>query len=121
TRVRESKTYTVKNRNEAERTVLIEHPVRHDFKLIDCKPSETASDVYRFEVKVPAGASKPLVVSEEKTFSQQVQISTTGDEQIRFFLSQPATSAKVKEGLQKALEMRLATAKTTRELREQER
>src|SRR5207248_7561459 len=35
TKVRETKTYTVVNRNDQERTVLIEHPVRNDFKLID--------------------------------------------------------------------------------------
>src|SRR4051794_27708220 len=56
TKVREAKAYTVKNRNEQARTVLIEHPVRNDFKLADtAKPQETASDYYRFEAKVPAG------------------------------------------------------------------
>src|SRR5262249_45836390 len=34
TKVRETKTYTIKNRNDQERTVLIEHPVRNDFKLV---------------------------------------------------------------------------------------
>ena len=43
TKVRETKTYTIANRNDAERTVLIEHPVRNDFKLVDTdKPAETA-------------------------------------------------------------------------------
>ena len=32
TKLRETKTYTVKNRNPQDRTVLIEHPVRPDFK-----------------------------------------------------------------------------------------
>src|SRR5262249_8945042 len=51
---RESKTYTISNRNDQERTVLVEHPVRKDFTLVDTdKPTETASDVYRFQVKVP--------------------------------------------------------------------
>ena len=40
--------------------------VRHDFKLVDAKPQETASDVYRFEMKLPAGASKALTVTEER-------------------------------------------------------
>ena len=35
TKIRESKTYTVKNRNEHDRLVLIEHPVRNDFKLVE--------------------------------------------------------------------------------------
>src|SRR6516162_6001558 len=33
TKVKESKTYTVANRNDSERVVLIEHPNRTDFKL----------------------------------------------------------------------------------------
>src|SRR5262249_42070666 len=53
TKVRETKTYTIVNRNDAERTVLIEHPVRNEFALKDTdKPAETASDFYRFQVKV---------------------------------------------------------------------
>ena len=35
TKIRETKTYTVVNRNDAERLVLIEHPVRNEFKLVD--------------------------------------------------------------------------------------
>src|SRR5262249_55268499 len=33
TLIRDSRLYTVKNRNDQERLVYIEHPVRHDFKL----------------------------------------------------------------------------------------
>ena len=62
---RQVKTYTVKNRNDAERTLLVEHPVNNAFTLVGDKPKETASDVYRFEVKVPAAATKVLTVAEE--------------------------------------------------------
>ena len=56
TRVREEKTYNLKNRSEHDRMVLIEHPFRADFNLVSKdKPAERARDVYRFEVKVPAG------------------------------------------------------------------
>ena len=45
TKVRETKTYTIVNRNDSERLVLVEHPVRNDFHLTDdtTKPAETAS------------------------------------------------------------------------------
>jgi hypothetical protein len=122
TKLRETKTYQVKNRNEGERLVLIEHPVRNDFRLTDtAKPAETASDFYRFELKVPAGKTESLAVTEEKTFAQAMQLSTLGDDQIRFFLSQPVTSAKVKAGLNKALELRWELQKTQREIAELER
>jgi hypothetical protein len=121
TKLRETKTYTIKNRNDQERLLLVEHPVRHDFKLVDVKPAETASDVYRFEVKVPAGASKNLVVTEERTMTTAVQVRNSGDEQIRFFIKQPATSKKVKAGLEQALTLRGAVSKTRSEINEVQR
>src|SRR5262249_7722046 len=40
TKLREKKTYTVKNRNPQDRVVLIEHPVRPGFRLVDtAKPA----------------------------------------------------------------------------------
>ena len=53
--MRETRTYTIKNRALKERTVLLEHPIRGDWKLVDPKkPAETTRDLYRFQVKVPA-------------------------------------------------------------------
>jgi hypothetical protein len=44
----------VKNRNPQDRTVLIEHPVRPDFKLAGKdRPAEAARDAYRFEQRCP--------------------------------------------------------------------
>ncbi|HBI42550.1 MAG TPA: DUF4139 domain-containing protein, partial [Planctomycetales bacterium] len=89
TKVRETKTYKIVNRNDAERLVLVEHPVRNDFHLTDdtSKPAETASDVYRFDVKVPAGKTATQAVTEERVVSQQVQLTNSNDDQIRFFLN----------------------------------
>ncbi len=102
TKIRETKTYTIVNRNDAERLVLIEHPVRNDFHLTDdtTKPAETASDVYRFEVKAPAGKTATQVVTEEKVLNQQVQLTNSNDDQMRFFLNSTISSPKVKEGSQ---------------------
>jgi hypothetical protein len=122
TKLRESKCYTIKNRNEQERLVLLEHPVRHEFKLIDTdKPSETASDVYRFEVKVAPGTSETKTVTEERILNQQVLLTNSNDDQMRFFLNSTVSNPKVKAALQEALDLRYALAKTTREIQEQQR
>ena len=66
TKIRETKTYTIANRNDAERVVLVEHPVRNEFTLVNTdKPAETASDFYRFQVKVAPGKTEKQVVTEE--------------------------------------------------------
>jgi hypothetical protein len=122
TKVKETKTYTIKNRNEVERLVMIEHPVRNEFKLLEdkVKPTETASDVYRFEIKVPAGKTETHVVTEERIINQGFQVSNIDDNTIRIFLNNPITSDKVKKGLQNALELRYAMAKTQRDIGEQQ-
>ena len=122
TKLRETKTYTVVNRNDSERLVLLEHPVRNDFHLTDdtTKPAETASDVYRFELKVPAGKTAVQAVTEERVIGQQVQLTNSNDDQIRFFSNSAVASPKVKEGLKQALALRDALNKTQREIAEQE-
>jgi hypothetical protein len=121
TKVRETKTYTIANRNDQERTVLIEHPVRNDFHLVDTdKPIETAADFHRFEVKVPAGKDGKLVVTEERQLNSNVAINNLDDNTIRIFLNSPVTSAKVKTALQEAMKLRWETVKTQREIAEQE-
>ena len=103
TTLRETRTYTVKNRNPQDRLVLIEHPVRPDFKLVSKgRPAETARDVYRFELKVPAGQTAKATVTEERDVGSTVLLTNSPDEQVRLFLQSPVVSAKVKEGLRKA-------------------
>jgi hypothetical protein len=122
TKVREAKTYTIANRNDQERTILIEHPVRNEFHLVDTdKPVETAADFHRFEIKVPAGKDGKLVVTEERQISSSVALSNLDDNNIRVFLNSPVTSAKVKNALEGAMKLRWETAKTQREIIEQER
>jgi hypothetical protein len=121
-KVRETRTYQIKNRSDQERLVLVEHPVRNDFKLADtAKPAETAADCYRFELRVAPGKAETLPVTEERVFAETVQLTNLNDDQVRHFLSQPVASKKVREGLQQAMALRWEVAKTQREIQEQER
>jgi septal ring factor EnvC (AmiA/AmiB activator) len=93
--------------------------VRNEFKLVDTdKPAETASDFYRFQVKVAPGKTETLTVTEEQVLNQTVTLASSADEQLRFFMNQTVVSKKVKDGLQKAIDLRWATAKTQREIAE---
>jgi hypothetical protein len=117
TKVKESKTYNLKNRSEQDRVVLIEHPFRADFKLTSAdKPVETASDVYRFEVKVPAGKTAKQVVSEERDIQQTIALTNLDDNTMRFFVQDKVVSPAVKEALQKAMALKWALAQTQQEI-----
>jgi hypothetical protein len=67
-KLRETKEYTIKNRSTHDRTLIVEHPIRGDWKLIDPKkPTEKTRDHYRFTVQVPAGKAVAFDVTEEQS------------------------------------------------------
>ena len=122
TRVREEKTYNLKNRTEHDRTVLIEHPFRADFSLVSKdKPAERARDVYRFEVKLPAGQTASREIIEEKDVNTTVSLTNSDDQTMRYFISQPVVSDKVKQALGQAVELKSKLSLTQRDIQQQER
>jgi hypothetical protein len=115
-------TYNAKSRADQDRTLLIEHPFREDWKLVTPeKPSERARDVYRFELKVAAGKTVSQDVVEEQDRLNHFQITTLDDQNIRIFANSNVTSTKVKEALGKAMEMKHALSQVQRQTAEVER
>jgi hypothetical protein len=124
TKVKDSRTYTIVNRNDTDRVVLVEHAnrVTSGFRLTSKdKPWETASDVHRFKVSVPAGKTVPYTVSEERDFGSSVTLTNSNDQFIRIVINDQVTSPKVKEALQKALELKGKLSETQREIQQEER
>jgi septal ring factor EnvC (AmiA/AmiB activator) len=120
--VKDSKTYTIANRNDTDRVVMVEHPNRTDFTLTSKdKPWETAADVHRFKVTAPAGKTTKYTVSEEKDFGSSVQITNSDDQSIRILINQTVTSDKVKKALDQAMTLRGKLSATQREIQQQER
>jgi hypothetical protein len=66
-KLRQTRTYTIKNRSTHDRAVILEHPIRGDWKLLGFKqPPEKTRDHYRFTVQVAAGKAVTYDVVEEQ-------------------------------------------------------
>jgi hypothetical protein len=77
--LRQTTTYTLKNRGTHDRSVILEHGIRADWKLVDPKkPSDRSRDVYRFQVPVPAGATVKDEVVEEQDRTDPVALRGGG-------------------------------------------
>ncbi|MBI3781629.1 MAG: hypothetical protein HY278_11335, partial [candidate division NC10 bacterium] len=69
----EEKTYQVRNRDQKSKVVLIEHPLRSDWRLVEPgEPAERTRDAYRFKISIDAGSGAQLRVREEKQTQQTV-------------------------------------------------
>ena len=79
-KLRQTRTYTLKNRGTHERLVILEHPIRSDWKLVSpVKAPEQSRDVYRFQVLAPAGKTVSFDVVEDQSRLDQVALSNSKD------------------------------------------
>lgn len=116
---REIRTYTIRNEDPAARTLVIEHPVRRDWKLAPGapKPDETTSDYYRFRATVEPKKTATLTVTEIKPLENRYALANLDDNQIQLFLQQKSINARVEAELRKIVAQRAVVAGFEADLR----
>jgi hypothetical protein len=101
------KTYTVKNRDQKQKLVLIEHPWRADWQLsLPGQPAERTRQAYRFALSVAAGQTAHLQVREEKPLQQSVTLTDAGPDLLAYYVQAAQVSPSVKAALQRVLALR---------------
>jgi hypothetical protein len=103
---RDTRTYTVRNTDQKPKTLIIEHPIRREYKVMTPKPVETTATAYRFELKLAPGATEKLAVTEEREFETSHAISTLNSD----FLLSYVKNEKLSDAARRELE-NLATLK----------
>ncbi|MEZ6139795.1 MAG: DUF4139 domain-containing protein [Zavarzinella sp.] len=110
TLVREEMVYNISNRNEKERTLLIEHANRKDqgFTFVgeNSKPLEEANDVFRFQVAVPAKKDMSYTILEERQIGSSITLNNNADDSIRYFINLKEAPESLKTKLKDALGMK---------------
>ncbi|GJL62030.1 MAG: hypothetical protein NPIRA04_06840 [Nitrospirales bacterium] len=99
--------YTVTNRSQKQKTVLVEHPYRSEWKLVDTiTPVEQTRSMYRFAMTVETGKTESLTVQEGKSLEETVSLITSGHDIIGVYLKAQQVSADVKTALERVVELR---------------
>ncbi len=120
-RMIEENTYLIRNKDQKKKTVLVEHPLRADWKLESpANPAERARDVYRFKVEVDPGKSETLVVREARQFQEEASLTTLNPDAYAFYLRSSKVSDRVKNVLNKIVTSRdeIARIKSDRKVPE---
>lgn len=111
-KLRQAKSYLIKNRSTRDRLLLIEHPIRPDWKLIAPeKAAEQTRDSYRFQIQVPSGKTTGQEVVEEFTRFDRNVLLSADEKQVQLLLRSPIPSANVKTALRKAADLKAALDK----------
>ena len=96
--------YTLKNKKEAAKAVLVEHPYQHGWTLLEPKKfEERAESLYRFRVALKPGATEKLTVRTERVQSQTFALTNVDSNFIGVYLRSDKVSPKVKAALEKLI------------------
>src|SRR6185503_4966926 len=114
-----SREYRAENKGQDEKTLIIEHPFKQGWKLVDTtSPVETTPTLYRFEGKAPAGKMTKLVVREELVTNESMMVMTMDPGMLLTYSRTGALPTAVREALERAMRMRQDIVDTERQMNE---
>jgi hypothetical protein len=116
----ETKTYTIHNVDQKAKTLIIEHPARPGYKLLDRKPAETTASSYRFEVKLAPGATEKFPVTEERVYDNSFAITNLTPDILTTYIGNKALSDAARKQLQQIVSLKGQIATTDGEIRRTE-
>ncbi len=104
---RDSRKYTLHNADTTSRDVVIEHPARENWKLVEGpKPEETSASYLRFRVTVPAGQTGNLKIEEFHPESSEFVLTNLDDKQVAFITQQRQITPAMQDAFRRVLEQK---------------
>jgi hypothetical protein len=114
--------YVIENKADRDKVLLIEHPFRPGWKLIDSpNPLETTDTWYRFRESIPAGNTRTLKVQEEIIQGETIAILASDLGQLEFYSRMGEIPPAVRDALVKAMSLKSIMVDTERQIKEQQR
>lgn len=99
-KVVEKKTYTIRNNSQKARTVVVEHPVRNGWELVEtAEPEESSSSYHRFKLEAKPKTTTELVVREENPQQTTYALTNITPEQITLWVRQRSIDREIEQAL----------------------
>lgn len=119
TRQRYTRAYVARNATAHDKTLVIEHPRRPGFELVDTqKPIEQLPNLYRFQGLVPANKVATLTVKEEFISSSSIALLGADIGPFLAYARSADIPRTVRDALEKAVQLRQALSQTERDINE---
>jgi len=117
THIESTKSYALENKSDKDKAIIIEHPVRAGWTLVDTpKPLETAPTVYRFKGDAPAHKVATLTVKEESIVSQSLAMLPMDVAQLLVYQRTGAIPQSVRDAIAKAVTLKNAVNDLERQM-----
>jgi hypothetical protein len=109
--------YAMENKADRDKVLIIEHPVRKGWKLVESPELlEITDTLYRFRQPLPAGKTETLMVKEEIIQGETIAILPSDLGQLEFYSRMGEIPKEVREALVKAFSLKSAMLDTERQI-----
>jgi hypothetical protein len=109
--------YAADNKSDREKMLVIEHPIRAGWKLVDTQaPMETTPQLYRFKGALPAHKVTALTVKEEWIQGETVAMLPAELGQLMIYSTTSEIPKDVREAIAKAIQMKQAMQDVDRQI-----
>src|SRR4051794_3098177 len=112
----ETRTYTIRNVDQKAKALILEHPLRTGYALLNQKPAEKTASNYRFETALGPGAPRQFVVDEENFFDQSYAVPALTPAALLAYVQNRSLSASARQQLQRIADQKAKIAAVDREL-----
>lgn len=114
-------TYSASNSDNKEKTLVIEHNVDKNMKLLEPKPDETTPSHYRFSVKLAPKAQAKLAVKQEQELESSIAVTDLDNETLLSYARNRSITAAARQQLEAILAKKRELASAQNEQRRLEK
>jgi hypothetical protein len=102
---REIRKYTIHNADKTPRQLVIEHPARQAWTLVEgaVKPEETTASFLRFRVSVAPAATEHLAIEEHHPEDQEFELDDLDEKQVSLLIQGNSLTPAAQQAMQQAL------------------
>ena len=117
-----SRDYVIDNKSDREKLLVIEHPVRAGWKLVDTqKPLETTASLYRFQGATSAKKVTTFTIKEESVQYETLAMLSADVSQLLVYARTGEIPAAVRDAITRAVQLKQAVTDTERQMAERTR
>jgi hypothetical protein len=112
-----SQTYAVDNKSDKDKMLVIEHPIRQGWKLVDTRsPAETTPTLYRFKGLAVGSKVTMLTVREELVQNETIAMLPADIEALVVYSRAGEVPGSVREALARAIQLKQAMIDVERDI-----
>ena len=116
----ETRTYTIRNVDQKAKTLIIEHPLRPGYTLLNQKPRRRPPTDYRFEMQLAPARPRSSPVNEERVYEQTIRRHQPDARYARELRAEPSLSDAGRRQLQRIADQKPQIAENDRALQDAE-